>query len=133
MMKPWKISVICILLTVLCLFTCVGYAALSDTLSINGAAKASIPSGLFITSVTTKESSRIDTNRSSVTYLEYTTTVDSTIRKNANNTAGTVTYTVTVLNNTKLTYSYRGIFSYGRIDRGRVLKIGDRASVRINS
>lgn len=109
MMKPWKISAICILLTILSVFTCVGYASLSDILMVNGSAKANIPSGLFITSVSTMGSSKVDMTKSSVEHLEYTTTVDSTIKKNSNN-AGSVTYTITVLNNTNLTYSYRKLY-----------------------
>lgn len=108
-MKTWKISAICMLLTFLCLFTCVGYASLSDTLEVKGSAKTVIPSGLFITSISTTSTSRIDKNV--VEFLEYTTTVDSTLsRQSSYYNSGSVTYTITVLNNTKLTYSYRGIY-----------------------
>ena len=106
-MKTWKISITCIFLSFLCLFSCVGYAVLSDSLGISGSAKTDIPSGLFITSVSTRGMSNVDSN--SVSFLQYTTTVDSTIDRKSSG-AGSVTYTVTVLNNTKLTYSYRGIY-----------------------
>ena len=106
-MKTWKISVTCILLTFLCLFSSLGYAAVSGAMRVSGSVKNDIPYGLFITSVTTKSTSNTDKNL--VEHKEYTTTVDSTISRKGNS-AGTVTYTVTVLNNTKLTYSYRGIY-----------------------
>ena len=116
MMKSWTTSAISVLLTVLCLFTCVGYATLTDTVTINGTAKTSIPTGLFITHVTTTGSSRVDLTKSSVDYIDYSTTVDSSIKKNSNNNTGTVTYTITVLNNTHLTYSYRGIYYQTNLD-----------------
>jgi len=106
-MKTWKISATCILLAFLCLLSSVGYASLSKPMEINGSIKVDIPYGLFITNITTTTSSNVD--HDSVSYLPYSTTVDSTIDR-VNNAAGTVTYQITVLNNTKLTYSYRGIY-----------------------
>ena len=106
-MKTWKICATCILLAFLCLFSSTGYAALSGTLRVSGTAKNDIPYGLFITNVSTDTSSRIDKNNAS--YLEYSTTIDSTLSR-TNAGAGSVTYNVTVLNNTKLTYTYRGIY-----------------------
>ena len=106
-MKTWKICTTCILLAFLCLFSSTGYAALSGTLRVSGTAKNDIPYGLFITNVSTASTSRVDTNN--VSYLEYSTTIDSTISR-ASGGAGSVTYNVTVLNNTKLTYTYRGIY-----------------------
>ena len=106
-MKTWLKRLIAVSLSVMCLFTCVGYAAVSDVLTIRGTAKADIPSGLFITAVSTASASGVDKN--DVSFLQYTTTIDSNIKK-SNYTAGTVTYRVTVLNNTKITYSYRGIY-----------------------
>ena len=112
-MKTWKISAICILLTFLCLFSSLGYAAVSSTMRVSGSVKTDIPYGLFITSVSTTSNSNTDKNE--VSYLEYSTTLDSTISRKGNS-AGTVTYTVSVLNNTKLTYSYRGIYYQTSLD-----------------
>ena len=107
-MKTWKISVICILLAFLCVFTTLGYASFSTAMKVNGTAKIDIPSGLFITNVYTSSTNRTDKNE--VSYLQHTTTVDSTISKSNNNRDASVTYYITVLNNTDLTYSYRGIY-----------------------
>ena len=112
-MKTWQISVTCILLSFLCLFSSVGYAAVTSTMRVSGSVKTDIPYGLFITSVSTTSTSNTDKNV--VSYLPYSTTIDTTISRRGNS-AGSVTYTVTVLNNTKLTYSYRKIYYQTPLD-----------------
>ena len=133
-MKAWKIRMICILLTTLCLCTGLGYASFATSMKVNGTAKIDIPSGLFITSVSTSSTNRVDKN--SVTFLQYTTTVDSTINKQTKNRDGTVTYTVTVLNNTNLTYSYRGIYYQtsltGYNGNGYVSTSSGNSNIRVN-
>ena len=112
MQKPWLKALLCISLSLMCLFTCVGYASVTDFLTINGSAKANIPSGLFITSITTVSTSNTDKNE--VSFLDYTTTVNSVISRRSN--TGTVVYEITVLNNTDHEYAYRGLYymsSYG--------------------
>ena len=111
-MKNWMKCLLCISLSLMCAFTCVGYASITDFLTINGTAKANIPSGLFITSITTVSSSNTDKN--DVTFLDYSTTVNSVISRKSN--TGTVVYEITVLNNTEHEYAYRGLYymnSYG--------------------
>ena len=111
-MKTWMKCLLCISLSLMCVFTCVGYAAITDYLTINGTAKANIPSGLFITSITTVSSSNTDKNE--VFFLDYTTTVNSIISRRSS--TGTVVYEITVLNNTDYEYAYRGLYymsSYG--------------------
>ena len=105
-MKTWQISITCILLAFLCLFSSLGYAAFSEPIRIGGSAKIDVPYGLFITNVSTPSTTNIDKNN--VSFIQYSTTIDSTISRSKN--TGTVKYTVTVLNNTELTYSYRGIY-----------------------
>ncbi|MBR7116181.1 MAG: hypothetical protein IKC87_00520 [Clostridia bacterium] len=105
-MNTWTKTLLAISLSLMCVFSNLGFAALSDTMGIRGTAKADIPSGLFITSISTDSASNVDKNN--VSYLPYSTTVDSTISRSRN--TGSVTYNVTVLNNTSLTYSYRGIY-----------------------
>lgn len=106
-MKTWTKALLAIVLSFMCLFSCVGYAALSDSLSVKGFARTDIPSGLFITKVVTTGTSRVDENE--VSFLDYSTTVDSSINRSSSG-SGSVTYKITVLNNTRLTYSYRGIY-----------------------
>ena len=111
-MKTWMKCLICIALFLMCAFNCIGYAVVVDNLTIIGNAKIDIPSGLFITNISTVSSNNVDANQ--VTFLDYTTTVNSIIsRKNG---AGTVVYEITVLNNTEYEYAYRGLYymnSYG--------------------
>ena len=106
-MKPWVKAVACIALVLMVGFTTVGYAALTDTLNITGSAKIEIPYGLFITSIKTQGSNNADKNVCS--YLDYSTTVKSEISRGKTG-AGSVTYTITVFNNTDLTYSYRKLY-----------------------
>ncbi|MBE6620900.1 MAG: hypothetical protein E7625_06030 [Ruminococcaceae bacterium] len=106
-MKTWMKTSLCIGLSFMFLFLGVGYAALTDTLRVTGTAEVDIPEGLFIIKVETQGESAVDENV--VSYLEYTTTVDSLINRK-NGGAGTVTYEITVLNNTRLTYSYRDLY-----------------------
>jgi hypothetical protein len=87
-----------------------GYAALSDSLGIRGEAKTDIPEGLFIVNVVTKGMNNMDSAQCSVSYLPFSTTVDSTVNRKTYDAVSSVTYTITVLNNTKLTYSYRDIY-----------------------
>lgn len=99
-----------ILAVVLVCMTCfmsLGYAELNDTLSVNGSANIKIPEGLFITQVKTLSSSNTDKN--TVTFLEYSTTVQSTISRRGSS-AGKVVYQITVLNNTDYEYAYRGLY-----------------------
>ena len=112
MTKSMK-AIICAALSLMFCLRTVGYAALTDTLNIRGSAKVEIPYGLFIIDVSTNGTSNVDKNN--VSYLEYTTTVDSLISRVGSNywwqqNSGKVTYHITVLNNTRLTYSYRGLY-----------------------
>ena len=111
-MKTWSKVAVCILLTFLCLFTTIGYASFSAQMTVSGLAKLDVPYGLFITSVSTVGATNVDSN--TVTYLDFSTTVDSTINRRSG--TGTVTYSVTVLNNTDLVYSYRGIYYQTTLD-----------------
>lgn len=105
-------NLLCILLSVMCVFTCIGYAAITDSLNLTGSVKVSIPSGLFITNIKTRSTNNVDKHE--VSFVEYTTTVNSIISRRSN--AGTVVYEITVLNNTEHEYAYRGLYymnSYG--------------------
>ena len=101
--------ILCIALSFMFLFSTFGYAALTDTLSIRGTASIEMPSGLFITKIERKGSpSGLDIYEAD--FLDYSTTVDTTLSKSSNRTAGSITYNVTVFNNTKYEYAYRGLY-----------------------
>lgn len=76
---------------------------------------SNIPQGLFITSAYPVDSSIKNVDHNSVSFVEFTTTLDSVIDK-AKSGEGTVEYSVTVYNNTNLTYSYRDFYYQTGLD-----------------
>lgn len=76
---------------------------------------SNIPQGLFITSAYPIDSSIKNVDHNSVSFVEFTTTLDSVIDK-ARSGEGTVEYSVTVYNNTNLTYSYRDFYYQTGLD-----------------
>ena len=111
-MKKSYYVLIVIVMILMTSFIGIGYAALNDNLSIQGETNIEIPEGLFITDVKTVSSS--NTDRNTVSFVEYTTTVNSVVSRRSG--TGTVTYEITVLNNTDYEYAYRGLYymnSYG--------------------
>ncbi|MBO7310552.1 MAG: hypothetical protein J6U86_04085 [Clostridia bacterium] len=106
-MKAWKISLICILLTFLCLFTTLGYASFSSSMRVSGTANIEVPEGLFITKIREISSGSLDVK--SVSFVEHSTTVSSSLSRSGTS-AGTVEYEITVLNNTTHEYAYRGLY-----------------------
>lgn len=105
-----KSSYYIIFLAVILVMSCfigVGYAALNDELTIQGDASVEIPEGLFITGIESVSSS--NTDRNTISFTEYTTTVNSVISRKNSGSANAV-YDITVLNNTKYEYAYRGLY-----------------------
>lgn len=113
--------IMCIALSFMFLFITIGYSSFTDDLNITGSAVVEIPEGLFITNISTSGTSNVDHHSSS--FLQHTTTVDTTIdKKNDTRTsngwwgsstttyAGSVTYEITVFNNTQHEYAYRGLY-----------------------
>ncbi len=116
-MKTWMKATICTMLSFMFCFMTLGYAALTDTLNIRGSVDITIPEGLFIISVSSTPTSQSRVDHSSLTYIPYSTTVDCIVDKGSSNRyAGTVTYEVTVLNNTEYEYAYRDIYYQSSID-----------------
>ena len=79
--------VLVVALSFMFLFSAVGYSGLTDSLGIKVSLEYEMPSGLFITNVDTDSTSNID--HQDVTYIEYTTTVDSIIDKKNDTTTTT--------------------------------------------
>lgn len=99
---------VCIVLSFSFLCITLGYAVVTDTLSIRGQAKIDIPAGIYIVAMETSSTTRLDVE--STTYHTYSTTLDSSLSKTTRNRTGTVTYTITVFNNTEYEYAYRDIY-----------------------
>ena len=94
-------------------FVSVGYAAMTDRLSVTGAGSYKAYEGIYITKIDYITASNAST--SSYSYVEHTTTADATVRRTRN--TGTVTYKITVTNNTDYKYSYIGL-SYNASEPG---------------
>ena len=107
-MKTWMKAVVCIVLSFSFLFISLGYAALTDHLTVTGTTRVDIPSGIYIIDMERSSSSRLDVERSD--YYPYTTTLDTSLSKSSRNQSGTVTYKITVFNNTQYEYAYRDIY-----------------------
>ncbi len=108
-MKNWMKVVLGVALSFMVLFTCIGYAALTDTLSIFGKAEITIPEGLFIIAMDREGTSNLnlDSRYHSCTFAPYSTVADVQLRKSSSNSSAWAKYKITVLNNTKRTYAYR--------------------------
>ena len=109
-MTKRTIVVLCAALSLMFGFMCFGYAELTDTLTIKGSAEIEIPSGLFITNIVEKSNSASRLDVKSISYAPYSTTVDCSLSKNSTSKAGSVTYEITVLNNTTREYAYRDLY-----------------------
>ena len=109
-MTKRMLIVLCVALSFMCAFMSVGYAALTDTFNIMGHAEIEIPYGLFITSIEPLSDSNLDVM--DVSHVQYSTTVECSLSKvySYNSTNGSVTYEITVFNNTTREYAFRGLY-----------------------
>ncbi len=106
-----------LLLSFSVVFSGIGYAALTDELGITGSVDIDIPSGLFITNIELYSQSNIENQ--SADKLGYSTTVNCSLNKTSGNSVtGSVTYRVTVYNNTERVYAYRDIYYQDSYDSG---------------
>ncbi len=97
-MKPWLKTLLCITLSFMALFACVGYAAISSSIVVNGKVEAAMPEGIFITSITDYEVTNIDKQQSAP--LAFSTSMETTLSRGTAAASGIVKYDVTVFNNT---------------------------------
>lgn len=84
---------------------CIGYAAISDTLSVTGQASAAGKpyKGVYIKSVTLVSGTNVN-----VTDYDYILPTNHEVSADAGYSGGSVTYRITVHNNTDVTYWYVG-------------------------
>ena len=119
MIKKTYIVIVSFALVVMTCLMSIGFAQLTDTLSIRGSANIEIPYGLFITNISGTSTSNLDHHN--VSYIKHSTTIETVIdKKNDTQTGGwwptttkytgSSTYEVTVYNNTSYTYAYRGLY-----------------------
>lgn len=102
-----------VLIIVMLLMTCfigIGYAALTTDLSVQGEINLQVPDGLFITNIEVVDGSKKNMDHNEYSYASHSTTVNTIVSRENNGSAGSVTYKITVLNNTKYHYAYRGLY-----------------------
>ncbi len=133
-MKKWLKIVFCAAFSFMFLFISTGYAALTDTLNIWGRVDVTIPEGLFIVDISV-EGTATNLDRNDYDFLEHSTTVDTTLSRSSG--TGSVTYKITVLNNTRRTYAYRGIYYQASLDgyngNGYVSETNNRSNIGVTT
>ena len=82
---------------------------MTDTLNVMGTAEVDIPSGLFITSIKV-DGSPSNLDEYDCSHVQYSTTVSNSLSRQQRNGSGSVTYEITVLNNTSREYAFRGLY-----------------------
>lgn len=110
-----KLTILCATLSFMVLFMAVGFASLSDSLHITGVADVNAPKGLYVTSMEVHSQSYLDVEQHS--FAPYSTTIDTTLSKATPGLAGSVTYKITVLNNTDKEYAYRALYYQENLDK----------------
>ena len=107
-------ALLCAMLSLMVVFLSAGYASLTDNFALRGHAKIEVPSGLFITNIERVSYSGLRT--AEATFEPYSTTVTCSLRKSSNNTAGSVTFRITVFNNTDRVYAFRKLYYQTDVD-----------------
>ena len=113
-MKSWTKALLFISLSLLCLFTCIGYAQFADVMRVNGTAQSQMPEGLFITNIAEVSTSNVEKNEFSA--VPATTNIENHVKKSAPGEAASITYVVTVFNNTNTTYCYSDVVCLTGLD-----------------
>ena len=106
--KSWMKILISVFLAFSCVLISVGYASVTDSLTIVGHANTKVVEGIYITEMVEHSTSNIDKNE--YEFVATTTNVNNTISRGTDASAGVVEYKVTVFNNTENTYYYRDVY-----------------------
>lgn len=113
-MKKWTKAALGILLSFMCLFTCVGYAAINSELSVFGDIKVSPPNAVFIMEVYNVQTSKATVNLSPVNIGHPSTKVLSDITFEGNGSY--VKFDVRVLNGTEYTQIFDVLKQYTEME-----------------
>ena len=103
-MNTWTKALICVALSIMCVFTSLGYAGISSQLEINAGAEYKPPNTVFITSVTTSSNAGSTAAVNSV--VNTIMNIDVSL---GNDSTSTATFHVTVYNNTTDYYAFKGV------------------------
>ena len=104
-MKTWTRALLCVALSFMCVFTCIGYAIVSQNLSVTGSVRAEAPEpeGLYIANVAVHTTTGLAAQQADILLPTSLRTSFSVTQENAS-----ITYEVTVHNKTDMTYWYLG-------------------------
>lgn len=95
-------------------FLCVGNAAISGNMMISGSVTAQPPIGIYITDVVVSGTNRAVAKSHS--HVTNSTTLMSNVSKTSVSSSGTVTYKITVWNNSPYVYAYSGVEYLKNVD-----------------
>ena len=110
-MKAAIKGLICISLSLMCLFACVGYAFVTGEVSVKGSVETTRPEGVYITNITDlTDYSTANIDKNEFEFVPVTTNIENTISRGEGSSVGVVEYEITVFNNTDITYYYRDIY-----------------------
>ena len=127
-MKTWTKAMLGISLSLMCLFMCIGYATLSDNLSISGNASATPPpepDGIYISKVEIFSSSGMSSDASTTIVLP--TNLKTSV--NALTRGASITYAITVNNKTDMTYWYLGTNIESKADSNNLINTTNGISI----
>ncbi len=120
-MKAWAKVLIILLLSFSTVFTCVGYAALTDELSITGTIEVSEPDKVYITDILSVTGSTTEPTYEIASY----TVVRSSVTLGSGG-ADTVNMTIKVKNNTDILYGFNAIrYSSSAYDNANIVVTTD--------
>lgn len=89
-MENWKKVILGVALSFMAFFTCIGYAALEDTLTISGILNASMPEEIFFAGIDPIKETGVTASISGLTKITVS---------NGTNTEATATFAITIINN----------------------------------
>ena len=104
-MKMWIKAILGISLSFMCLFTSVGYAAISNNLLINGNVEVEPPHAVFITAITSGPA----VAEGNATVNHYSNTIANLSVSLGNDSSSSKTLHVTIFNNTIDYHTFKGV------------------------
>ncbi len=146
-MKTWLKAVLCISLSFMCIFTCVGYASVNGNLYISATTEVSPPNAVFIVGITNVKTSGATVNTSPINIGYPSTKVMSEIV--FSNSSSSVTFDAQIMNGTEFdqyfdtlqkytsmegvegSFSYSGVKGSVSIPQGTKIAPGEKMTVSV--
>ena len=113
-MKSWMKVLICVLLSFMCLFTCVGYAQFTSTVEVKGDATVEPPNAMFIVSISNVQTNGATVNTHPINIGFPSTKVMSEIVFSGRNTS--VSFDVLIKNGTDFEHYFDVLEEYSALE-----------------